>query len=166
MGDGSADEHAAAPAAAGSAAARRDRRLERRPHADDARAHGDSPEESDVRFVPQVHGSDRARARQLRRHGSVARARERSAARHPRRFLRRHAGQHSCGPARGADEAADAARADVHGEPARVRTRSARRVLRHADGPRDREERRDQQPEDVVVHPGRDQERRVPDEAL
>ena len=48
-----------------------------RPPADDARAHGDASREPDVQLVPPVHGSDRPRARQLRRDRAVAHARER-----------------------------------------------------------------------------------------
>ena len=92
VGDGSADGHAAAAAAARRADARRDRRREGRQDADDARADGDAPGEPDVHVVPSLHGSDRPGARQLRRDRQVARARERHAARHARRLLRRHAG--------------------------------------------------------------------------
>ena len=54
------------------AAVREHGRRQRRQDADDARAHGDAPGEPDVQLVPPVHGSDRPRARQLRRHRQVA----------------------------------------------------------------------------------------------
>ena len=93
VGDGSAARHAAAAAAAGhSGTSRRRPRVEGRPPADDARAHGDASQEPDVQLVPPLHGSDRPGARQLRRHRQVAQARERHAARHARRLLRRHPG--------------------------------------------------------------------------
>ena len=59
--------------------------------------------------------------------GQVARARERHAARYPRRLLRRHAGDLAGGADPGAAEAADAAGAHVHREPAGVRARPPRR---------------------------------------
>ena len=64
-----------------------------------------------------------------------------------------------------ADEAADAARAHLHREPAGLRAGPAGRVLRSADDSRDRQDGRSARLPDVVVHPRRDQERRVPDEA-
>ena len=66
---------------------------EGRQAADDARADGDAPGEPDLQLLPPVHGSDRPGARQLRRDRQVAHPRERHAARHARRALRRHAGQ-------------------------------------------------------------------------
>ena len=102
VGDGSADRHAAAAAAAQRPDARRDGRREGRQDADHARADGDAPGESELHVVPPLHGSDRPGARQLRRHREVARARERHAARHPRRLLRRHAGDQAGGADRGA----------------------------------------------------------------
>ena len=51
--------------------------------ADDAGAHGGAPRESGVRQLPQDHGSDRARAGELRRRRRVARPRRRHA-RQPR----------------------------------------------------------------------------------
>ena len=65
----------------------------------------------------------------------------------------------------GAAEAADAAGAHLHREPDGLRPRPPRRVLRPADHSRDREGGRSRRLQDVVVHPRRRQERRVPDEA-
>ncbi len=48
-----------------------------RPSAHDARADGDPSHESDVQRVPPVHGPDRPRAGQLRRHRQMAVSRER-----------------------------------------------------------------------------------------
>ncbi len=52
-----------------------------------------APRQPDLQRLPPVHGSDRPVARQLRRHRPAARARERHAARHPRRLLRRQPDQ-------------------------------------------------------------------------
>ena len=68
VGHGSDARHAAASAAGQRAAARQHGRSEERPRADDARAHGDAPEGSELPVVPPLHGSDRPGARQLRRH--------------------------------------------------------------------------------------------------
>ena len=92
--------------------------------------------------VPPVHGSDRPRARQLRRHRASG-ASARTACRSTR------AGDFYDGtpvttPAeltRGAAEAADAAGAHVHREPDGLRARPPRRVLRPADDSRDRARR-------------------------
>ena len=95
----------------------------------------------------------------------VAPARERHAARHRRRLLRRHQGDLAAGADRGAGEAADAAGAHLHREPDGLRPWPPRRVLRPADHSRHREDGRRRQLQDFLVHPGRRQERRVPDAA-
>ena len=76
VGDGSAARHAAATAAARRARSRGLRRGEGRPAAHDARADGDPSHERDLQLVPPVHGSDRPGARQLRRHGAGGATRE------------------------------------------------------------------------------------------
>ena len=119
-----------------------------------------------LHLVPPLHGSDWPGARQLRRHREVARARERDAARHPRRLLRRHAGDPAGGADRGAAEAPGAAGADVHREPDGLRDRAPRGVLRPARDSRDCEDGRSEPVQDVFLHPGRDQERCVSDEKI
>ncbi len=139
VGDGSAARHAAAAAAAERPRSRGLGRLEGRAFADDPRAHGGASQEPDLQFVPQVHGSDRPRARQLRRHRAVADPRKRHAARYQRRPLRRHEDQLAGAIERRADEAAGAAGPHLYRKPDGVRARTPRRVLRSADGSGDRE---------------------------
>ncbi len=64
-----------------------------------------------------------------------------------------------------ARQAADAAGAEFRREPDGLRPRPPGRVLRPADHSRDREGGGGQQFQDVVVHPRRGQERRLPDAA-
>ena len=97
VGDGSADGHAAAATAAERARPRSRRRSEGRPAADDARADGDPsrrtrPAASCHRFMDPIGlALDNFDVT-----AQVARARERHAARHHRRFLRRHARSRRC----------------------------------------------------------------------
>ena len=89
VGDGSPDRIAATGAASQRAAARRDRRRRGRQVAHDGRADGVASCEPGMQRVPQNDGSNRPRARQLRRDGEMARAGERSVRRHAQRILRR-----------------------------------------------------------------------------
>ena len=113
--------------------------VEGRQAADDARADGDAPREPDVQLLPPVHGSDRPRARQLRRDRRSGAIREngmpldtRATSTTARRSRRRP----SCCAA--LTEAPGAAGPDLHREPDGLRAGPARRVLRPADDPRDR----------------------------
>ena len=115
------------------------------PPAHDAGAHGDPSREPDVQRVPSVHGSDRPVARQLRRDGQVPVSRERIAARYEGPALRRHRGDVVVGPHCGAAQAADPARAQLHGEPDGVRrwdvgwkTSTSRRSARSRRTPKPR----------------------------
>ena len=67
---------------------------------------------------------------------------------------------------RGAAEAAGAARPDVHREPDGLRAGPPGGVFRSAGDSIDCESGRSEPVQDVLVHPGRDQERRVSDEAV
>jgi len=108
--------------------------------------------------------SRRLESAMIGRDREMARARKRQPARHARRLLRRHAGDAAGGADGRAAEASRAAGPDVHREPDGLRARPARGVFRHARDPRNREDGGSEQLQDVLVHPGRHQERCVSDE--
>ena len=119
-----------------------------------------------VPLVPPVHGSDRPRARQLRRHRPVAHPRERRRARHARRVLRRHAGLE---PGRAARGAAQASRCRcIRTFTANLMAYAFGRRVEYYDSPTMRRIANDAAASGYKcrrLHPGRREERRVPHEA-
>ena len=141
--------------------------VEGRPPADDAREDGDPSQERDVQLVPPLHGSDRPGARQLRRHRASGAQRENG-------MPLDTAGDFYDGTKvdvaaradRGAREAPDAAGAQLHREPDGLRrSAAASSTTISRRFARSRKAAEAEQLQDVLVHPGRRQERRVPDAA-
>jgi mono/diheme cytochrome c family protein len=108
-----------------------------------ARDHGTASRQAVLQRVPRGHGSDRLRARKLRRHrglaieGSIRRKRHRCL----RQADRRHDGEQPGRSSQRGDETARAVRTDAHRKADDLRTREKRRILRHAVGARDRPRR-------------------------
>ncbi len=132
----------------------------------DPSAHGEASGQPRVQRLPPVHGSHRPGPRQLRRRRPVADPGKGEAARHARHFLRRDADQHAVRPPRSAAQAPDPAPEDVHRQPARLRDREARGVLRSADHQADREGGGRQRLPDLELYHGRGHERRISDEEV